>query len=116
MLNLQPRVDFEKGESAARFEEELHRAGVGIASRAGESQRRIAHAVAQIGVDGWRRALFDQLLVAALDAALAFTKMHQMAVLVAQDLDLHVAWSIDVPLEQYPIVAKTPQSFTAGCF
>ena len=41
-----------------------------------------------------------------LDAALAFAEMDQVAVLVAEDLDLDVPRPADVALEQHAVVAK----------
>ena len=46
---------------------------------------------AQRVVDGGRRRLLDDLLVAALDGALALEEVHDGAVRVAEDLDLDVA-------------------------
>jgi hypothetical protein len=46
-----------------------------------------------------RRRLFDQLLVAALDRALALAEVHHVAVVVAEDLELDVARPLDVLLD-----------------
>src|SRR5439155_9835981 len=62
----------------------------------------------------WRRALFDQLLVTALNAAFAFAEVHQAAVLVTQDLDLDMARPSDVALEEDAVIAETGHSFALG--
>ena len=49
-----------------------------------------AHALAQLGVRRGRRRLLDDLLVAALDAALALAQVDDVAVPVAQHLHLDV--------------------------
>ena len=49
--------------------------------------------------------------MAALDAALAFAEVHQAAVLVAQDLDLHVARSFHVALQEDAVVAEARHGF-----
>ena len=46
----------------------------------------LADVLAQLGADGGRRRLLDQLLVAALDAAVALAQVDDVAVLVGQDL------------------------------
>ena len=53
-----------------------------------------------------RRRLLDQLLVPALDAALALAEVDERSMGVAQDLDLDVAGPRQVPLEQQPVVAE----------
>ena len=53
-----------------------------------------------------RRRLLDQLLVPPLHAALALAQVHDGPVGVREDLDLHVAWPLEVPLEQEPVVAE----------
>ena len=57
-------------------------------------------------VDDGRRRLLDDLLVAALDRALAFAEVHDGAVCVADDLDLDVARVVDVALEEHRVVAE----------
>ena len=46
-----------------------------------------------------RRRLLDQLLVAPLDRALALAEVDDVAVLVAEDLELDVARRLDVLLD-----------------
>ena len=56
-----------------------------------QGQRGVAHRRAHRLVDDRRRGLLDQLLVAALDRALALAEVDQVPVVVAEDLDLDVA-------------------------
>ena len=60
---------------------------------------RIDHAVAQLGADGGARRLFDQLLMAALQRALALAERPHLAVLVGERLELDVARRLDEALE-----------------
>ena len=46
-----------------------------------------------------RRRLFEQLLVAALDRALALAEVDDRAVMIAEDLELDVARVLDVLLD-----------------
>ena len=51
--------------------------------------------------------LFDHLLMAALQAAIAFEKVDNVAMGVAEDLDLDVAGVGDILLDQAGGVAET---------
>ena len=70
--------------------EKLHRPGIPVSDRPGRLDRVIAQrgtlGVAQLR----RRRNFDQLLVAALDGAVAFEQMNNVAVCIGQHLDLDV--------------------------
>ncbi len=61
---------------------------------------------AQRLVDGRRRRLLDDLLVAALDRALPLEQMHHVAVGVAEDLHLDVPRGVEVALEEHGAVAE----------
>src|SRR3546814_10923002 len=56
-----------------------------------------------------RRRFLDHLLVAALDAAFAFVEIEDVAVLVAEDLDLDMARIEDEFLDEHPVVAEAVQ-------
>ena len=76
-----------------------------IVDRARHRDRDLAHAPAQLGRDRRRRVL-DQLLVAALQRAVAFAEVDRVAVRIGEDLDLDVARPLDGALEQQPGVAE----------
>ena len=69
-------------------EQELERARVLVADRAAGSLGGRLHLLARLRVERGRRRLLDQLLVAALDRALALAESEHAAVLVAEHLDL----------------------------
>ena len=99
VLDLQARVRLEEVEVPARVHQELERAGVGVLHGArGVDDGRAELAALLLG-ERQRRRLFDELLVAALDRALALAEVHDVAVLVAEHLDLDVARRLDVLLE-----------------
>src|SRR4029079_16601493 len=56
--------------------------------------------------DGRRRRLLEDLLVAALDRAVAFAEVDPVSVAVAQHLELDVARTLDQPLQDEPVVAE----------
>ena len=70
VLDLQPGVHLEEPEPPVRVEQELDGAGPDVADGRGGGDRGVGHPPAQVGVDGGRRRLLDDLLVAALDRAL----------------------------------------------
>ena len=77
VLDLQPRVHLEEEELAGvAGRDELDRAGAVVAARPRERDRGRAHPRAQRGVDDGRRRLLDDLLVAALQRALALAEVH----------------------------------------
>ena len=99
MLDLQPRVHLEEVEARANRRspstQELHRAGVAIAGRARDRHRGLAHPLPQRRRDRRRRALLDHLLMAPLNRALALEQVDDVAVMIAEDLELDVARLFD---------------------
>ena len=80
MLDLEPRVHLEEGRLRRVVDEELAGPGTDVADRAGERQRGLAEPLAERGVDRRRRRLLEDLLVAALDRAVAFAEVDAVAV------------------------------------
>ena len=100
MLDLQPRVHLEEVERAVGVEQELDRAGVGVAGRFRAPPRpRRAMRRRRSGVHRQRRRLLDDFLVAPLDRALALDERDDGAVVVAEQLDLDVPRTGDPALE-----------------
>jgi hypothetical protein len=61
-----------------------------------------------------RRALLDQLLMVALDRAVALAEVDAVAVAVAEHLDLDVAAALDQALEEHAIVAEGAPGLACG--
>ena len=106
MLDLQARVQLDEGERAVRPDEELERAGVAVADVHAGALGGGLHLLAQLVVERGRRRLLDQLLVAALDRALALAAGEDVAVVVAEHLDLDVARGRDHLLDVERAVAE----------
>src|SRR5205814_7965650 len=100
MFDLEARVDLEKEEVAVVVEQELARPGVLVPDAFHDFLRRLAHPLAQTVVDRDRRAFLDELLVAALDGALAFAEVDHVPAPVAEDLDLDVSGAGNVFLDE----------------
>ena len=113
MLDLQPRVDLQEGEPATVVEQELDGPGALVRRGPRQPEGGLPHRRPQRRRDGGRRRLLDQLLVPALDAALALAEMDERAVRVAQDLDLDVPRPLDVPLQEQAVVAERRRGLPA---
>ena len=98
VLHLHARVHLEEEVLAVR-EEPLHGARGPVAHRPRGLGADLADALAHLAVDRRRRALLDELLVTALDRAIALAKMDHVALRVGEHLDLHVAWVRQVALD-----------------
>ena len=92
VFDLDARVHFDEVELAGfGVHQEFDGACADVIGGAADGQRRGAQALAGRLVEVGRRRAFDHLLVAALDGAVAFEQMDQIAVFVAEDLHLDVA-------------------------
>ena len=83
MLDLQARIHLQEEEAAVLAGDELDRAGAVVADGLGEGDGLLAHGPARLLVEQRRGRLLDDLLVAALDRALALVEVDDVAVLVA---------------------------------
>ena len=107
MLNLQPGVHLEEVEGGGLvIDKELDGAGVEIAHGPGRRDSRLAHSLAKDRRKQRGGGFFDNLLVAALDRALALEEMHEMSVLIAKNLEFDVAGGLDIFLEQQTVIAE----------
>ena len=114
MLDLDPRVHLDEDVVAALVEQELDGAGAGVADVPGEGDRVGTHSVAQFGGQVRRGCQLDDLLVAALHAAVPLEEVDDVAVRVGQDLHLDVARVEHRLLEVDRRVAECRLGFPAG--
>ena len=107
MLDLDARIDLDEVEIAAvEVVEELDRAGVAVARGAAQAHGVVGQFGAPRLVEIGRRRALDDLLVAPLDRAVALEEVHQVAVPVADDLDLDVARPAHQLLQEDLVVAE----------
>ena len=100
MFDLQAGVHLQEIEAAVgQVHQELQRASVDVTHRAHGRHACLAHATAQVRVQQRRRRFLDDLLVAALDGALALAEVDGVTVNVAEDLELDVARAGDQPFQ-----------------
>src|SRR5579862_53179 len=95
MLDLNAGVHLDEVQAAVLIHKELDGSGIHVADAAERFYQDAADPVAQLLIDFDRWRLFHQLLVAALDAALAFAQANDVAMLVGQHLKLDVARPLD---------------------
>ena len=107
MLHLEASVHLEEVELVAD-EEALDRAGGGVADRAGELECVAAEPVGEADVHRRRGRLLDELLVPPLHGAVASAELDQIAVGVAEHLDLDVSRVLEVPLHVDRAVPEEP--------
>ncbi len=99
MLDLKPCVHLKEVKPSFRIEQKLDRPRVGISDASRQRGGRVRQAAAQARTHRYRWRLFDDLLMAALDRTFPFDKRDHGAVLVTQQLDLHMAGSSDLLFE-----------------
>ena len=135
MLHLQPRVHLHEPELAVAVQQELHRSRVAVARPRNGLGDLSAKGIARRRVDRRRRRFLDELLVFALDRALALAEVHGFAVGVGQDLEFDVPTGLDQLLEvegrvaegllrlegrlgearlEHPLVVATPHATSAA--
>ena len=116
VLDLDARVHLDEHVPPAIVEQELHRAGAAVADLPGEGHGVGTDPIPQRGrqIRGGRQ--FDDLLMAALDTAVALEQVNDVAVGVGEDLHLDVARVDDGLLEEHPGVAERRRRFAAGRF
>ena len=114
MLDLESRVQLDERERPVGADEELERAGVAVADVPARALGCVLHRLAALGVERGRRRLLDQLLVSALDRALALAAGQHAAVRVAEHLDLDVARGRDRLLDVQRAVGERRHRLVRG--
>ena len=94
------------------FGDELHRARTHVSHGLGCSHRSGAHLGAARSAQARCGAFFQHLLVAALHRTIAFAQVDDVAVHVAEDLNLDVPRPHDITLNQHVGIAEAGLRFT----
>ena len=105
VLDLQAGVHFDEVELAV-LKQELDRADAAIAQRTHGIGDLFADLAPLRFVEGRGRGLFQHFLMTSLQRAVAFAQMHDIAVVVGQDLNLDVTRVVEVFLQVQRVVAK----------
>ncbi len=99
VLDLQPGVHLEEVEVALGVDQELDRAGPFVVGGFGHGDRGLAERLALPAREDTGGRLLDELLVAALNRAVAFAQEDTLAVRVEEDLRFDVAGAVQVFLD-----------------
>ena len=115
VLDLQAGVDLEEGEGPlAGVVEELDGPRADVPHGQGEPLGRVLDLLGLLRAEQRRGRLLDDLLVAALDRAVADAERPRGAVAVGDQLHLDVAGAGDQALEEDGAVAEGPERLVAG--
>ena len=115
VLDLQARVDLHEGEAAAvGLVEELDGARAAVAGRVREADRGVGELALLLGRERRAGGLLDDLLVAALVAAVAHAERPDAALAVGHQLHLDVARGADEALHQHARVAEGLRGLGTG--
>ena len=107
MLDLDARVHLdEEPVVLVHVVEELDGARIVVADAFGEIHRSVAKLLAHLRIEVHRRRDLDDFLITALHRAIALVEVHDIAVLVPEDLDLNVFGAGNVALEEHCGIAK----------
>ena len=106
MLHLQPRVHLEKVEVPASVDEKLHGPRADVAGSARHIDGGASHRRTQPRVQSGTRRFLDDLLVSALNAAVALIEMHEVALPVPEDLEFDVPRPIHELLQVHAGVSE----------
>src|SRR5205823_7318788 len=98
-LDLDAGVDFDEIEVVLLIDDELDRAGVGVARFLNQPHRRFAHREPLFLRQSRSGAFLDQFLMPPLRAALTLEQMTHIPMMIGDDLYFDVPRSIDVSLE-----------------
>ncbi len=99
---------------AVSSQQELDRAGSHVPGCGRDREGGRAQFGAQLGVHGWRGRLLDDLLVAALQRAVAFAEVDGAAMGVTEDLHLDVTGGRQPPLQEHPVVVECGRRLATG--
>ncbi len=116
VLHLNSGVHLHEVEVAVLVDQELDGSGALVAYVLGGLHGGVAHGLAQFWRHKRRRRLFEQLLVAALDRAVALAQVRSLPRLVPHYLNLNVARLFDELFHVHAVVAKGGGGFLAGGF
>jgi len=106
VLDLDPAVDLDEEERPVRVDQEFERPDVLVAGRHGGTDRALGEVDAGGIGQGRGRGFLEDLLVTALDRAVALAEMDALAIAVDRDLDLDVAVVLQPALEIERVVAE----------
>ncbi len=116
VLDLEPGIDLQEIGLAIGCDQELGRSRIPEADRPGDPNGKVVQSAPGIGGETGSWRLLQQLLVAALDGAVALPQGHDRALRVAKELDLDMSRALDVALEVHAGRTEGLQCLCRGTF
>ena len=115
VFDLNPWIDFDEVILAGiAIDEELNGAGAFVVDRFADLDRAFAKGIADFGIEVRSRRDLDDFLMAALDGAIAFEEMNEVAMLVADQLDFDVTGALDEFFDEDIGAAERRHRFATG--
>ncbi|MPM65991.1 hypothetical protein SDC9_112895 [bioreactor metagenome] len=114
VLDLQARVHFKEGDRAGLAQQVFHRARAHITRPGADVARGLVDAFALLVAQEGRGRFFHQLLIAALQRAVARAQHHHVAVRVGNHLSLDVARLVEELFDEAFAAAKGGDGFARG--
>src|SRR5258706_8904103 len=115
MLHLDTSIHFQEIKFAIWPKQKLGCTGIDVRNGAYQVDRRCRHALPQFLIQHRRRRFLYQLLMAALNAALALAEMHNITVCISDELHLDVTSGMNSLFQVHAIIAKSAFSLAACC-
>lgn len=106
VLDLDAGVDLDEVVPVLLVDEELRGAGVAVADRLCEADGVVEHGVADLGGKVLGRGDLDDLLVPPLDGAVTLVQVHDVAMVVTEELHLDVLGLVEEALDEDGAVAE----------
>lgn len=114
MLHLNPGIHLNEVGVAVRVHQKLAGAGVAVAHLLAQTNGTVKDLLPGGLGNGEGGRILHHLLVPALHGAVTVKQVHHIAVVVGQDLDLHVLGALQVFLNKDLVVAKSLLGFVNG--
>ena len=96
MFDLDAGINFNEVELVVLINNEFNGSGIGIVGMLDHPDSCLAHVLARFFRQVWSRAFFDQFLVTALRATVAFPEVDNISMMVCQDLDFYMPGPFNV--------------------
>src|SRR3546814_12164719 len=106
MFDLQARVHLHEEELTACIQQKLHGTGTDITDGLSRAHGGFAHGTTQLRGQARGGGFFHHFLMPTLDRAITLIEVQEVAVLISQNMDLHVQWREQVFFKQHPRTTK----------
>ena len=115
MLDLNSGVDLdEKPFAAVRIQEKLDRSGIHVADFTRQGNRRVTQFVAQLFRHSRSRSHFHYLLMPSLHRTIPLEEVHDISMLIGQDLNLHMLGTLDEAFQKKGAIAEGSLRLASG--